>query len=163
MNSADVVQMLCARGYTIGLAESCTGGMLAAAITSIPGSSACFELGVVSYSNQAKNHLLAVSQAVLDEFGAVSEETAAAMARGIRQLAQSDIGLSITGIAGPGGGSPEKPVGLVYIAITWNNFMICTENQFSGSREMIRQSTVNKALAMILALEKDLPRSNEKS
>lgn len=157
MKSADVVQMLCARGYTIGLAESCTGGMLAAAITSIPGSSACFELGVVSYSNQAKNRLLAVSQAVLDECGAVSEETAAAMARGIRHLAQSDIGLAITGIAGPGGGSPEKPVGLVYIAITWNNFMICTENRFSGSREMVRQGTVNKALAMILALEKDLP------
>ena len=163
MKAGEVVQMLCTAKSTIGLAESCTGGLLAASITSIPGSSACFELGVVSYSNQAKQRLLEVDQAVLDEFGAVSPQTAQAMARGIRQLAQADIGLGITGIAGPGGGCPEKPVGLVYIAIVSDHQMICVENHFSGSREMVRQAAVEKALAMILDLGGDRLAAPERS
>jgi len=152
MTAESVVNKLIAAGLTIGLAESCTGGLLAAALTDIPGSSACFGLGVVSYSNQAKNRLLGVPQEMLDRYGAVSRETALAMARGIRDLAGADIGLAVSGIAGPGGGSREKPVGLVYIAIVSEREQRCEENIFSGSRGEVRAASMARALAMVMEL-----------
>lgn len=155
MTAERVVKKLIAAGLTIGLAESCTGGLLAAALTDIPGSSACFGLGVVSYSNQAKNRLLGVPQEVLDKYGAVSPETALAMARGIRALAGADIGLAVSGIAGPSGGSPEKPVGLVYIAIATKTGERCERNIFRGSRREVRSASRSKALAMVLRLVTD--------
>lgn len=112
-----VVRELSARGMHLATAESCTGGLVAKRITDIPGSSAVFEMGVVTYSNEKKTQLLGVPEELLREYGAVSEQTARAMAQGVRRLAGSDFGIGITGIAGPDGGTEEKPVGLVYIAL----------------------------------------------
>ena len=102
---------------TIGLAESCTGGLVSFFITGVPGSSTVYAGGIVSYSNDVKESVLGVSRATLLSYGAVSRETAIEMARGVRQRLNVDVGLSVTGIAGPGGGSAEKPVGLVYVAV----------------------------------------------
>jgi nicotinamide-nucleotide amidase len=142
--------MLAECGQTLAVAESCTGGMISARLTDIPGSSDYFERGVVSYSNEAKISLLDVSPNVIEAHGAVSAETAVAMAEGVRWLAQTTFGLAVTGIAGPGGGTDEKPVGLVYIALAdeqaetqWRR---C---QFSGNRMMVRIKTVQTALDML--------------
>ena len=112
------VSLLSERGMTLAAAESCTGGLLAKRITDIPGASAVFGFGTVTYANEAKEKLLGVRRETLEAFGAVSSETAREMAEGVRKLAGSDLGIGITGIAGPGGGTPEKPVGLVYIALS---------------------------------------------
>ena len=112
------VSLLSERNMTLAAAESCTGGLLAKRITDIPGASAVFGFGTVTYANEAKEKLLGVKRETLDTFGAVSSETAREMAEGVRALAGSDLGIGITGIAGPGGGTPEKPVGLVYIALS---------------------------------------------
>ncbi len=113
--SAAVGQLLLARGFTIALAESCTGGLLASTLTDVAGSSAYVLGGVVSYSNEAKMKLLGVQESTLLAYGAVSPQTAAEMAQGARRLFGSDLAIAVTGIAGPGGGTPEKPVGLVYL------------------------------------------------
>jgi nicotinamide-nucleotide amidase len=107
---------LVARGWTVGVAESCTGGLVSAELTSVPGSSRYFRTGVVAYANETKTALLGVPAETIAAHGAVSEETARAMARGIRALARSEVGIGVTGIAGPDGGTPEKPVGLVHFA-----------------------------------------------
>jgi nicotinamide-nucleotide amidase len=107
---------LALRGWTIGIAESCTGGLVAAELTSVPGSSRYFRTGIVAYANETKSTLLGVPEEILRRHGAVSEETARAMAQGIRTLAKSEVGVAVTGIAGPEGGTAEKPVGLVHIA-----------------------------------------------
>src|SRR3974377_497249 len=104
------------RGMRVATAESCTGGLVAAALTAVPGSSDVFECSFVTYSNDAKQKLLGVAAATLRRYGAVSAETASAMARGALQRSGADCAVSITGIAGPGGGSKEKPIGLVYFA-----------------------------------------------
>ncbi|MGE0755029.1 MAG: CinA family protein, partial [Alphaproteobacteria bacterium] len=109
-----ILQRCKAKGFMMSTAESCTGGMLGALFTEIPGSSAAYEGGVVSYSNTLKHHLLGVPQELLDQHGAVSKQAAEHMARGMQAKAGSDIAISVTGIAGPGGGTAEKPVGLVY-------------------------------------------------
>ncbi|NOX63425.1 MAG: CinA family protein [Chloroflexi bacterium] len=116
--SQRVGRLLTERGLTLALAESCTGGLLASVVTDAPGSSAYFLGGVVSYSNQAKNRLLGVREATLVAHGAVSAPTAAEMAQGARRLFESDIALAVTGIAGPGGGTAEKPVGLVFLHLS---------------------------------------------
>lgn len=112
-----VGRMLAERKLTISVAESCTGGFISHRITNVSGSSAYFDRGVVSYSNRAKMDILHVPGDVLEKFGAVSEEVARAMAEGVRKISSADIGISVTGIAGPTGGTPEKPVGLVYIGL----------------------------------------------
>ena len=140
---------LYARGLTIACAESCTGGLLTSTLTDIPGSSNYVMGSVVSYSNDVKSRVLGVSEETLSQYGAVSEETAREMAEGVRQLMQTDIGVGITGIAGPDGGSEEKPVGLVYIAIADRMHTIVAKNNFSGTRLENKRAAVEKALSMI--------------
>ena len=134
------------RGLTIATAESCTGGMLGAVLTQEPGSSDFFLGGVVSYSNTLKEKFLGVKPHTLETFGAVSAETALEMAGGIREYANSDLGVSITGIAGPGGGSQEKPVGLVYIGLATPDGIEACKFQFHGGRDSVRQLSVQAAL-----------------
>ncbi|GHU81375.1 hypothetical protein AGMMS50284_0930 [Clostridia bacterium] len=133
----------------IATAESCTGGLISAKITQVPGSSAVFDCGICSYGNNIKENVLGVSNAVLSSVGAVSAETAAAMASGVRLLAKSDIGISTTGIAGPSGGSDEKPVGLVYIACSTQKSTAvykCLLKGNNNNREQIRELAVQIAL-----------------
>ena len=120
-----VVRKLLEKGLTISSAESCTGGMFAAALTDVPGVSKCFDRSLVTYSNEAKMAELGVSANTLREYGAVSEETALEMAEGVKRASGSDIGISVTGIAGPGGGSEDKPVGLTYIGFVYGNKRMC--------------------------------------
>ncbi|MGE0102477.1 MAG: competence/damage-inducible protein A [Blastocatellales bacterium] len=136
-------------GYTLATAESCTGGLLAGRITDVPGSSEYFIEGVVTYSNEAKIRMLGVPTDLIERHGAVSQEVARAMADGVRSLAGTTFGIGITGIAGPGGGSEEKPVGLVYIALADDNDAIVRKFVFPGDRQFIRQLSVNAALDMI--------------
>lgn len=127
---------------TVSTAESCTGGLLSAALTGVPGSSRFFAGGVVAYSNQVKENLLGVPESMLALHGAVSSQVALAMAQGVKKLSGSQIGIGITGIAGPGGGTGDKPVGLVYIALHAPGLEEAQQFQFSGERETIRQRSV---------------------
>ena len=135
---------------TISTAESCTGGLIGGAITSEPGISACYPGGIVSYANEVKNELLSVSKETLSSVGAVSPECAKQMAEGVRLLLKTDSAVAVTGIAGPDGGTPQKPVGLVYIATATPNRTTVEKNIFSGNRDDVRQATVKKALEMLL-------------
>jgi nicotinamide-nucleotide amidase len=144
-----VGQSLKMRGYTLATAESCTGGLLAGRITDVPGSSEYFLEGVVSYSNEAKTDLLGVPKKLIATHGAVSEQVAGAMAAGIRKRAGSTFGVSVTGVAGPGGGSPEKPVGLVYIALADDSQNTTRKFIFPGDRQFIRTLSVNAALDIL--------------
>lgn len=145
-----VGRLLSQLGLTLAVAESCTGGLVAGRLTGVPGSSAYFLGGVVAYANGVKSALLGVPQNVLEVHGAVSEETALAMARGVRRLMNADLGLGITGIAGPAGGSAEKPVGLVYIALAADDETRCHRYLFPGERQGIRRGASNAGLAMIV-------------
>ena len=131
---------------TIGVAESCTGGMIAAALTSVPGSSEVFMGGVVSYANEIKIALLGVDEGTLEKSGAVCEEVALQMAQGARRALNVDVAVSATGIAGPGGGSAEKPVGTVWIAVAGDSGQAAGLYHFSGGREQVREATVRAAL-----------------
>jgi len=144
-----VGELLKRRGYTLATAESCTGGLLAGRITDVPGSSEYFLEGVVSYSNEAKVDLLGVPKKWIKTHGAVSEQVAEAMAAGVRKRAGSTFGVGVTGVAGPGGGSEEKPVGLVYIALADDSQTTTRKLIFSGDRQFIRTLSVNAALDMI--------------
>ena len=124
-----VADRLMEQGLTLSSAESCTGGMIASTMTDIPGISQCFDRGLVTYSNQAKMEELGVSAGTLEKFGAVSEETALEMVEGLKRVSGSDVCISVTGIAGPGGGSEEKPVGLVYIGFSYGDKKICKKIQ----------------------------------
>jgi nicotinamide-nucleotide amidase len=135
---------------TIATAESCTGGLLAHNLTNISGSSEYFERGIISYSNTAKKESLGVPETLLQQYGAVSEQTAAAMAEAIRQRASVDIGLSTTGIAGPTGGTKEKPVGLVYIGISTKNGVEVKRFLFTGNRLNNKKSTCTAAVELLL-------------
>ncbi len=153
-----VVDELIKRKLTLVAAESCTGGLIANRITDVPGSSAAFLAGVVTYSNEAKKELLGVPEQLLIEHGAVSEEVARAMAEGARKLVGADVAVSVTGIAGPTGGTPEKPVGLVYMALSDSGGTVVHRHQFSGSRLDIKLRTSQAALDMIrTSLAKSLP------
>ncbi|MFN0124829.1 MAG: competence/damage-inducible protein A [Blastocatellia bacterium] len=134
---------------TVATAESCTGGLLAGRITSVPGSSAWFHEGVVSYANTTKTELLNVPSVLLEKHGAVSAEVAEAMAIGIRRRARSGIGVGITGIAGPAGGTEEKPVGLVFIGLSDDEQSMARQFLFPGDRQLIRELSVKAALDMI--------------
>ncbi len=144
--------MLRSRGRTVALAESCTGGLLGAMMTSVPGSSDYFLASFVTYSNHAKVDTLGVHHAVLAEHGAVSSECAAEMASGARRAGRADIGLSITGIAGPGGGSETKPVGLTYIAVDDGIVRRVERHVFPGGRDDVRTAAAERALHMLIEL-----------
>lgn len=135
---------------TIATAESCTGGGVAAALTSLAGSSDYVMGGIVSYSNAAKANLLGVSQDILDTRGAVSPECARAMAEGARRALDANLAVSTTGIAGPGGGTARKPVGLVYIAVADHKGATAVEHHFSGDRAAVTSAATEAALAMLL-------------
>lgn len=142
---------------TVATAESCTGGGVAAALTSLAGSSDYVMGGIVSYSNAAKASLLGVPQEILDTRGAVSPECARAMAEGARRALGTDLAVSTTGIAGPGGGTARKPVGLVYIAVADHNGATAVEHHFAGDRAAVTSAATDAALAMLLArIERDL-------
>ncbi len=139
------------KNITLGTAESCTGGLISAVITDVAGASAVFFGGVVSYDNSVKSGILGVRPETLAAHGAVSPETAAEMARGAVHALGVDFACAVTGIAGPGGGTPEKPVGLVYVAIAGKNGILeVRENRFSGDRSEIRRETAEAALRMLL-------------
>lgn len=140
-------QQLLERGWMLALAESCTGGGIAAAITDIAGSSAYFDRGFVTYSNEAKQQLLGVPADLITRFGAVSQECAAAMAEGALLRSDAQIALSVTGIAGPDGGSAEKPVGTVWFGLAVEGKPVITELQsFKGDRATVRELAVEFAL-----------------
>lgn len=134
---------------TLAVAESCTGGLLAARITDIPGSSAYFEGGVVVYSYEAKKLILGVPATTLEAYGAVSEETASAMAEGVRHLLGVDLAIAITGIAGPTGATPQKPVGLTYIALASAQGTECRKYLWTGNRWENREQSVRAALELL--------------
>jgi PncC family amidohydrolase len=146
---ASVAALFRQKRLTLSLAESCTGGMIAQRITAVAGSSDYFLEGAVTYADAAKVRALGVAPELLAAHGAVSRETAAAMAEGIRARSGSDLALAVTGIAGPGGGSAEKPVGLVYIALATAAGCDVRECRFSGCREEIRILTAGTALDML--------------
>jgi nicotinamide-nucleotide amidase len=134
------------RGMTLAIAESCTGGLIGHRITSIPGSSVYFDRGATVYSNRAKVEMLGVKQETLDVFGAVSDQAVREMADGIKETARTDIGLAVTGIAGPEGGTDEKPVGTVYIGISSNDKAFSARYRFSGERDKVKLHTSEMAL-----------------
>lgn len=136
-------------GKTLAVAESCTGGLITHLLTEVPGISSSLLMGVVAYSNQAKTKQLAVPAKTILAHGAVSEEVALAMASGVRKAASADIGIAVTGIAGPTGGSCEKPIGLVYIAISGSDGEHVRKFNFKGSRSNIKEKSAAAALEMI--------------
>ena len=144
-----IVQKLLEKGYTITTAESCTGGLLAGRILNVSGASSVYNEGHITYSNEAKERLLGVSHETLQAYGAVSEQTAGEMARGAARAANADIGLSTTGIAGPTGGTPEKPVGLVYVGCAIGDEVAVEECRFQGTREENRNAAVEAALQLL--------------
>ena len=145
----DVVQSLKSKQKRVAFAESCTGGMVSAAITSVDGASEVLDLSMTTYANWAKVKYTDVTDEMLNAHGAVSSETALAMASGIRMTADSDIGIGITGIAGPGGGSESKPVGTVYIGIDCGNSQSVEHFVFEGGRNEVREQTTKMALMIL--------------
>jgi nicotinamide-nucleotide amidase len=148
-----LVKKLIKKKLKISFAESCTGGMLASQITSISGASIVFNLGLVTYSNQAKIKILKVNKILIKKFGAVSAECCEAMVKNLAKISKADINVSITGIAGPKGASKSKPVGLVYIGLNKGKKLIITKNFFkSKNRISIQKATVNKAIKLVSSL-----------
>ncbi len=143
-------ELLSQRHWTLAVAESCTGGLLAHRITNLSGSSAYFQGGVVSYSNEAKEQILGVPHKILVEHGAVSKATALAMAQGVRRLLGTDVAVSVTGIAGPTGGTPEKPVGLVYIGLSAENVDLWEKHLWTGDRTENKERSAEAALELLL-------------
>lgn len=141
--------LLIEKNITISCAESCTGGMFAQTLTDIPGISAVFDRGIVTYSNRAKVEELGVSEKTLESFGAVSKETAEEMALGIKNVAGTDVGVSVTGVAGPGGGTDKKPVGLVYVCVTYKDKLICRELRLAGDRAANRKNSMMNMFELV--------------
>lgn len=144
-----VGRLLTEQKLTLGVAESCTGGLIAHRLTNVPGSSNYFLGGIVAYAYDVKERVLNVRHDTLYEHGAVSRETALEMARGARRLLGSDVALAVTGIAGPSGGTPEKPVGLVYIALSARDMERCERYVWSGDRLQNKQQSSEAALRML--------------
>lgn len=149
MTTESLVALLLAKGKTVATAESCTGGLCGKLLTDVPGSSAVYPGGVVSYSDEVKHTVLGVPLALLDAHGAVSAPVAAAMAEGVRRLCRSDYAVSATGLAGPDGDGSGKPVGLVYIAVTDGSRTVVTEYHFSGARASVRRQAAQAAIGLL--------------
>ena len=147
-----IVNFLIKKRLTISTAESCTGGLLSSAITSVAGSSKVFKLGLVTYSNQSKIKVLKVLKNIIRKYGAVSEQVCLAMVMNLNKISKTSISISITGIAGPGGGTKKKPVGLVYIGIKKRNKISVKKYLFKNKgRTFIQKAAVNKSLRLILS------------
>ena len=149
MAAAEIIEQLTRHGKTVAVAESCTGGMICSMLVEQAGASACFAEGYVTYSNEAKEKNLGVSHEVLEACGAVSEQTARQMAEGVRRRGEADYGVATTGIAGPDGGTAEKPVGLVYIACAHAGGTQVERHVFSGDRTRVRTQAAERALALL--------------
>ena len=153
--SQKLVKLLRKKRLKISFAESCTGGLLSSNVTSISGSSKIFTLGLVTYSNQAKINVLKVPKKIITKFGAVSYETCLSMVKNLNKISKTNISVSITGVAGPTGGTKQKPVGLVFIGIKKGNKILVKKYLFKNNkRTSIQRSTVNKALNLILSFAK---------
>ena len=151
--AANLLETFKDRQLTLTTVESCTGGLIAATLTSVSGSAAVIEMGMITYSNRAKHELVGVPEGLLAEHGAVSEPVARAMARGGLSRSGADVAIAVTGIAGPGGGSPAKPVGLVHLAAAARDGSIVHERLvFSGDRASVRAKTVAAALELVAGL-----------
>ena len=149
--SFKILKLLSKKKLTLSIAESCTGGLLASSITSFSGSSKVFNMGLVTYSNNAKVKLLKVPKKTITKYGAVSYETCLSMVKNLSKISRSNISISITGVAGPNGGTKEKPVGLVYVGLKKGSKTIIKKNLFkSKKRVSIQKATVNQTLKMIL-------------
>lgn len=146
----EVGELLRSQGLTLAVAESCTGGLLGHRLTNVAGSSDYFVGGVVAYSYEAKERVLNVRHGTLYDFGAVSEQTALEMARGVRRLLSSDVALSVTGIAGPGGGMPGKPVGLAYVALSARDQEVCHQFLWGKDRARNKDCSAEAALEMLV-------------
>jgi len=147
----EVAERLLERGWMLALAESCTGGWVAKVCTDLPGSSAWFERGFVTYTNEAKQEMLGVSGETLAVHGAVSEATVAEMAEGVLRHSQARVGLAISGIAGPGGGTPEKPLGTVCFGLSlWGSDIWAERCRFDGDREAVRRQAVRYGLQGVI-------------
>ena len=149
MTNEQIISKLIEKNITIATAESCTGGSLGKIITSVSGVSSIYGYGFITYANEAKEKILGVKHETLEKFGAVSSETATEMAKGARQVSGSDIAVSVTGIAGPGGGTPEKPVGLVYIAYADKDGETFKKLNLSGNRDEVRAQTCDEVFRLI--------------
>ncbi len=147
-----IVALLRERNYTLTTVESCTGGLLMGTLLNASGASACVNEGYITYSNEAKTRLVNVSSETLEQYGAVSEETAREMAVGGAQVAQADVALSVTGVAGPDGGTKEKPVGLVYIGCYVSGSVNIIQCNFHGTREENRRQSVQEAMKLLISI-----------
>ena len=150
--SRNIIKKLSKKKLKISFAESCTGGLLSSAITSVSGSSKVFNLGLVTYSNQSKIKVLKVSKKIIRKYGAVSEQVCKAMAKNVSKIGKTNMSVSVTGIAGPNGGTRKKPVGLVYVGIKKDNKISIKKYLFKNKgRSYIQKATVNKCLGLILS------------
>ena len=147
-----VAERLLKHRQKVCTAESCTGGLIAKTFTDLAGSSDWFERGFVTYSNAAKKEMLAVPVSLIDDYGAVSEAVATAMASGALRHSKADYSIAVTGVAGPGGGSDDKPVGTVWIAVASAEQMVARRYQFDGDRQAVRTATMQSALELLLDL-----------
>ena len=151
MQAREIVNLASARGEILAVAESCTGGLLGAALTAVPGASVCVAGGIIAYCNSVKMKLLGVTEALLRQYGAVSEPVARAMAEGACRALGATLAVSVTGIAGPGGGTQDKPVGLVYIGAAGLGPSHARRFLFNGTREQIREHSCRAALEILQA------------
>ena len=150
--SKNIVKKLTKKKLKISFAESCTGGMLSSSITSVSGSSKVFNLGLVTYSNESKIKILKVSKKIIKKYGAVSEQVCKAMVRNVSRIGKTNMSVSVTGIAGPKGGTGKKPVGLVYVGIKKGNKISIRKYLFKNKRRSyIQRATVNKCLGLVLS------------
>jgi PncC family amidohydrolase len=155
--SAKAGELMRSAGFRLAVAESCTGGLLGGFITAAAGSSDYFSGGVICYANRIKRDFLGVPVEILDKYGAVSSQVAKAMADGICRLFETECGISVSGIAGPGGGRPEKPVGLVYIGVRCKDMSKTIENRFTGDREQVRLKACRKGLEILIEIFAESP------
>ena len=145
-----LLNLLIKKRISISFAESCTGGLLSSTITSIPNASKVFQIGLTTYSNHSKNKLLKISKNLLNKYGAVSKPVCLAMAKNINKIAKTDLSISITGIAGPSGGTPLKPVGLIYIGIKFRKKLVCKKLLIKNkNRNYVQKETVKKTLRLL--------------
>ena len=158
-----ILELCLRRGWKMAVAESCTGGLIGGRLTSVPGSSAYFEGGVIAYSNELKRALLHVSPGMLDAHGAVSDPVVRAMAMGAAAAAMADCAIAVTGVAGPDGGTEEKPVGTVWIGVALPTGTTSRRYRFAGDREEVREQTVDAALELFLECLSVIPGQDPES